>query len=69
MPNFAAALLKQRGVAESDPGLPFGFLVAHAFAHQLLGSLFNVNAHFVCEVVVNLAATEDLWNPFHWRPL
>src|SRR5580658_1948222 len=36
LPNLAAALLKQSSVAESDPGLPFGFLCAHAFVHQFV---------------------------------
>ena len=39
---------------------PFGLLRAHAFAHQLLGALFNVQADLFGEIVVELAAAEDL---------
>jgi hypothetical protein len=50
-------------------GVPFGFLRAHAFAHQLLGALFNVQAHFFGEIVVELAATEDIRHPVHGKLL
>src|ERR1700721_157566 len=65
MPHFAAALFQQRSVAERSPGLLLGFAAAHAPAHQLLGALLNMKADFLGEIVVELAATEDAFNPAH----
>ena len=58
---------KQRPVAESSPRCPRRFFGTHPFAHQLLGTLFNVQANLFGEIFVELTAAENLRNPVHWR--
>jgi hypothetical protein len=66
MPHFAAALLEQCSVTEGLTGCLFGFPAAHTFAHQLFRAFFNMQADFFGEIVVELAATEDVRYPVHW---
>src|SRR6201998_976712 len=67
LPHLPAALLKQRPVAESSPRCPRRFFGTHPIAHQLLGTLFNVQANLFGEIFVELTAAENLRNPVHWR--
>jgi hypothetical protein len=69
LPHFAALFLHDCSITEGKARCSFCFLQAHAIAHQLLGTLFHVQADFFREIVVNLAAAEDLRNPVHWNLL
>jgi hypothetical protein len=69
LPDFAAAFLQQGRVAEGAARRLFSIVAAHAFAHQLLGALFSVQAHFLGEIVIEFTATEDVRNPVHGKLL
>ena len=65
LPNLAAALFQYSAISKSHARPPLRFLHARSFAHQLLRAFFNVEADFLAEIVIRLAAAEDVRYPVH----